>query len=106
MYHVLYYVYLSVLENKLANSKQATKRARQAVKHNQHNSALRTFMRTHIKNTIKLIEANDIEGSRAAYAKLVPILDRFVCKGILHKNKAARHKSRLNAKIKQLSQAA
>ena len=86
----------------MANSKQATKRARQAVKHNAHNSSMKTFMRTCIKNTVKLIEANDVEGARAAYAKLVPVLDSYAGKGLLHKNKAARHKSRLNAKIKAL----
>ncbi|MDC0535965.1 30S ribosomal protein S20 [Francisellaceae bacterium] len=87
----------------MANSKQATKRARQAVKLNAHNSSMRTFMRTCIKNTIKMIEANDAEGAKAAYAKLVPVLDSYSSKGLLHKNKAARHKSRLNAKIKAMT---
>jgi small subunit ribosomal protein S20 len=87
----------------LANSKQATKRARQTVKSNIHNSAMRTFLRTCIKNTIKAIEDENLESAKTAYTTLVSVLDRYASKGLLHKNKAARHKSRLNIKIKALS---
>lgn len=90
----------------MANIKQAKKRVRQTEANNQHNSALRSKMRTLTKNTVKLINAGDVSGAQKAYADLVPVLDRFAVKGIIHKNKAARHKSRLNAKIKSLVQSA
>jgi len=61
--------------------------------------------RTAVKRVIAAIEAKDSEGARAAFGRAVPVLDSMVAKGMLHKNKAARHKSRLNAHIKALSAA-
>ena len=89
----------------MANSKQATKRARTSENNRQHNMARRSMMRTCIKKTVKAIEANDLAGAKEAYAALVPVLDRYSVKGLIHKNKAARHKSRLSAKIKFLEKA-
>lgn len=90
----------------MANSPSARKRAKQAEKRNSHNASLRSMVRTYIKNVIKAIDAKDLENAKAAYTKAVPVIDRMADKGILHKNKAARHKSRLNERIKLLAQAA
>ncbi len=59
-------------------------------------------MRTAIKKAIAAVESGDADAASAAYASAVPVLDKAVSHGIIHKNKAARHKSRLNAKIKAL----
>jgi small subunit ribosomal protein S20 len=60
------------------------------------------MVRTQIKKVISAIEAGDKTLANAAYAAAVPVIDRMADKGILHKNKAARHKSRLNSQIKAL----
>jgi len=90
----------------LANTKQARKRVRQAEKHRAHNASRRSMMRTYLKKTLKAIEASDLEAAKAAYQQVTSVLDRLAQKGIIHKNKAARHKSRLHQKIKLLDQAA
>jgi small subunit ribosomal protein S20 len=87
----------------LANSPQARKRARQAEKLRRHNASLRSLVRTVIKKVVAAIDAGEAEQARTAYSEAVPVIDRMADKGILHKNKAARHKSRLNARIKALS---
>ena len=87
----------------MANSPQAKKRARQAEKNRKHNMGLRSMVRTYIKKTLAAIEAGDKEAAQAAYTASVPVIDGMVNKGILHKNKAARHKSRLNAKVKAIA---
>ncbi len=86
----------------MANSLQARKRARQAEKRRSHNAARRSMMRTHLKKVVYAIEAGDKETASAAYKAAVPVLDNAVSKGLIHKNKAARHKSRLNAHIKAM----
>ncbi|WP_440617092.1 30S ribosomal protein S20 [Cysteiniphilum sp. 6C5] len=90
----------------MANSKQAKKRVRQAEKNRQHNMSRRSMMRTFMKKTVKAIEASDLSLAKDCFAKLQPVLDRYATKGLIHKNKAARHKSRLVAKIKALEVAA
>jgi len=87
----------------MANSAQARKRARQSVKVNQHNAALRSTMRTAMKKIIKAIDSGDKAAASAAFAENVGVIDRIADKKIIHKNKAARHKSRLSAKIKAMS---
>jgi small subunit ribosomal protein S20 len=87
----------------VANSPQARKRARQAVKRRAHNASLRSLVRTQIKRVVAAIRSGDVDQARAAYAQAVPVIDRMADKGIIHKNKAARHKSRLNAQIKDLA---
>lgn len=86
----------------MANSAQARKRARQADKRRSRNMAQRSEMRTYIKKVVKQIAAGDKEGAVAAYTAAVPVIDGAVNKGLIHKNKAARHKSRLNVQIKAL----
>lgn len=87
----------------MANSPQAKKRARQNDKARKHNASLRSMVRTYLKRVYAAIEAGDVEAAKTAYSEAVPVLDRVADKGIFHKNKAARHKSRLNAQIKALA---
>ena len=87
----------------MANSPQAKKRARQAEKRRTQNNGQRSLVRTVIKKVISAVDAGDKEQAQAAYQSAVPVIDRMADKGILHKNKAARHKSRLNTQVKALS---
>ena len=87
----------------MANIKSAGKRARQAEKARKHNMGLRSLMRTKIKAVVKACDAGDKEAAVTAYKEAVPVIDRMINKGIVNKNKAARHKSRLNKRIKELS---
>ena len=87
----------------MANIKSAQKRARQAEKSRQHNMGLRSRMRTKIKNVLKACDAGDKEAAAAAYKEAVPVIDSMVNKGIVTKNKAARHKSRMNTRVKSLA---
>ena len=87
----------------MANIKSAQKRARQAVKSRAHNMDLRSKLRTKIKNVINLIDQNNKEEANKAFKDAMPVIDSMVNKGIIKKNKAARHESRLNKKIKNLA---
>ena len=87
----------------MANIKSAQKRARQAEKLRKHNMGLRSMMRTKIKNVVKACDAGDKSAAQAAYKEAVPVIDSMINKGIVTKNKAARHKSRLNKRVKALS---
>lgn len=87
----------------MANSPQARKRARQNETRRQHNASLRSMVRTYIKRTYSAIESGQADAAKAAYDAAVPVIDRMADKGIIHKNKAARHKSRLNAQVKALA---
>ena len=64
---------------------------------------LRSMMRTQIKNVAKACDAGDKEAAQAAYKEAVPVIDSMVNKGIVTKNKAARHKSRMNIRVKALA---
>jgi small subunit ribosomal protein S20 len=86
----------------MANTKQAAKRAKQSLKHRGANVSLRTELRTAIKKVTKAIEAGDAKTADATLRAETSTLDRIAGKGIIHKNKAARHKSRLAAKVKAL----
>lgn len=87
----------------MANSAQARKRARQAVALNKHNSSLRSMLRTSIKRVRQAIEAGDQTAANAVFVKASSVIDRIADKQIIHKNKAARHKSRLSAAIRALA---
>jgi small subunit ribosomal protein S20 len=82
----------------VANIKSAKKRAKQTVVRNARNAGQRSMLRT-------AVNANDAAGAQAAFVTAQPILDRLSSRGLIHKNKAARHKSRLNARIKALQAA-
>ena len=87
----------------MANSPQARKRARQAVRRRAHNASLRSRMRTSVKRVVRALDAGDAEAAGAALKEAGPELDKAAAKGLIHKNKAARHKSRLNARLKTLA---
>jgi len=87
----------------LANIKSAKKRARQAEKRRRHNAGLRSMVRTYIKKVVNEIATGNKENAQKAYQEAIPVIDRMVSKGIIHKNKAARHKSRLSTQIKDLA---
>jgi len=89
----------------LANIKSAKKRAKQAVVRNARNGSQRSMMRTALKKVIKALESNDRAGAESAYKTAEPILDRYATRGLIHKNKANRHKSRLTARIRALAAA-
>ena len=87
----------------MANSPQAKKRARQSEKRRTHNASLRSVVRTMIKKVNTAISSGDAAAAKAAYDSAVPVIDRMADKGIIHKNKASRHKSRLNTQVKALA---
>lgn len=87
----------------MANIASAKKRAKQSEKHRVHNAAQRSRLRTFIKKVVLAVESGDLEQAQAAYRAAVPIIDSSVNKGLIHKNKAARSKSRLNARVKELA---
>lgn len=87
----------------MANSPQARKRARQAETRRQRNMAQRSTLRTFIKKVVKAIREGDKDAATQAFKEAAPRIDRAARKGLIHANKAARHKSRLNAHIKAMS---
>lgn len=86
----------------MANIASAKKRARQMVKCRGNNASHRSILRTHIKKVLAAIEARDKEAAVNAFKEATPVIDRMANKGIIHKNKAARHKSQLNAQLKSM----
>ncbi|MFZ2450333.1 MAG: 30S ribosomal protein S20 [Methylobacter sp.] len=86
----------------MANTPQAKKRAKQAEKSRVRNAGQRSNLRTFIKKVLAAVRAGDKEQAQAAFKTAVPIIDSAVTKGLIHKNKAARSKSRLNARVKAL----
>ena len=87
----------------MANSAQARKRARQALKQRAHNASLRTAFRSAVKKVIKAVEAGDKAAAREVFQTSIKVIDRIADKGVFHKNKAARHKSRLSARVKAMA---
>lgn len=90
----------------LANTKQAKKRVRQAEKSRRENASMRSMLRTYIKKVIAAIATGNQKTAVAAMQEATPVIDRMASKGIIHKNKAARHKSRLTAHIKKMAEKA
>ena len=86
----------------MANSAQAKKRIRQAARNRLRNVDAMSRMRTHVKNVVKAIASGDKTAAESAYKAAVPIIDSTARKGMIHPNKAARHKSRLNSHIRQM----
>ncbi len=87
----------------MANTAQARKRARQSEKRRQHNTALRSALRTVIKKVRKAIEAGDKAVAETTLQSATAVIDRIADKKIVHKNVAARHKSRLTKRIRALA---
>ncbi|MEE9596944.1 MAG: 30S ribosomal protein S20 [Acidiferrobacterales bacterium] len=86
----------------MANSPQARKRARQAQSRRPRNFSLRSKARTYIKAVLQAVENNDKPAAEQAYKNAVKVIDKVVTKGVLHKNTAARHKSRLSTRVRML----
>ncbi|HIG14347.1 MAG TPA: 30S ribosomal protein S20 [Gammaproteobacteria bacterium] len=86
----------------MANSAQARKRARQAIGRRSRNVARRSAMRTHIKKFMTLAESGEKDSATAAYQSASSNIDRASQKGLTHRNKAARLKRQLNAKLKTM----
>ena len=84
----------------MANIQSAKKRVRQAEKRRQHNMGVRSRMRTFIKRVMKAIDSGDKKAAAETYKEAVPVIDAMANKGIIHRNKAARHKRHLNDRIK------
>ncbi len=87
----------------MPNIKSAKKRVVLAEKARQRNVAARSAMRTYVKKVIKLAAAGDKEAAKAAFIKAESVLDHSACKGLIHKNKAARTKSKLSALVKAMA---
>ena len=86
----------------MPNITSAKKRARQSEARRMHNKHIRSGMRTKVKAVVTAIDSGDKEAAGSAYKVAVPALDASVSKGILHKNKASRQKSRLNSRIQAM----
>ena len=87
----------------MANSPQAAKRARQAVGRRARNMSARSKLRTAISRAAQALDSGNAEQAAAACREASPVIDSMVGKGIIHANKAARHKTRLNKRLKALS---
>lgn len=87
----------------MANSPQARKRTRQAERHRVRNVSHRSKVRTYIKKVVAAVETGDAAAAAAALGEAIPVIDKMAAKGIMHRNKAARHKSRLSGKVNALS---
>lgn len=86
----------------MANTAQAAKRARQNEKRRQHNMSLKSAMRTSVKKAIKLVADKQKTEAQTGFKEASISLDRLASKKVIHRNKAARLKSRLNAKLKKI----
>lgn len=86
----------------MANTAQAKKRVRQTAKRRERNFGLRSRLRTAIKGIRKAIATGDKGLAEATFRKSVSTIDSIADKGIIHKNKASRHKSRLSSAIKAM----
>lgn len=84
----------------MANTPSAKKRARQAIGRRSHNAGMRSMLRTYIKRVYYAVEAGDKAAAETAYKAALPVIDRMANKGMIHGNKAARHKSRMNQNIR------
>lgn len=83
----------------MANIKQSIKRARQSEKHRTQNKWQVSRMNTSIKRVLAAVASSDLEQAQAAYRTATSTIDKMVTKGLIHRNKAARHKSRLNKHV-------
>jgi small subunit ribosomal protein S20 len=86
----------------VANTKSAEKAARQAEKHRERNIALRSRMRSAVRKVTAAVASGNKEAAQTGYREAVPVIDTLVNKQIVHRNKAARHKSRLAARIRAM----
>ena len=88
---------------RMANIQSARKRARQNVKRRAHNVAVRSRMRTAVKGVLKAVRSGDKASAQPNFRAAVPEIDKMVTKGLIQKNRAAKYKSRLNARLRAMS---
>lgn len=86
----------------MPNSKQAKKRMKQSEKSRKNNHSYISKMRTSIKNLLKSIEKKDLKSSNDHFKIASSVIDKSAKKNLIHKNKASRYKTRLNARIKSI----
>ena len=86
----------------MANSAQSRKRARQSENRRQHNASQRATFRTFIKRVFAAINAGNKDDAQVALKDAACMIDKTAQKGLIHKNKAARHKSRLNIRVRAM----
>ena len=89
----------------MANIKSSEKRARQAVKRRARNVAARSRLRTAIKGVVNAVNSGNKDEAAANLKAVTPVIDSAVNKGLIHRNKASRHKRELNARVKEMSAA-
>lgn len=87
----------------MANIQSAKKRARQGEQRRLHNIALKSRMRTRMKAVLKAVQAGDKDAANAEFRAAVPEIDKAASKGLIQKNRAAKYKSRLNARVKAMA---
>ncbi len=87
----------------MANIKSAEKRAKQNIKRRAGNMSTRSKFRTAVKGALAAVKAGKKDEAAASVKAAVPVIDGMVTKGLIHKNKAARHKRQLNAQLKALA---
>lgn len=87
----------------MANTKSAEKRAREAIERRERNVAHRSKVRSAVRKVVTAIQSGNKAEAAAALKAASPVIDAMARKGIIHRNKAARHKSRLAAQIKALA---
>jgi small subunit ribosomal protein S20 len=87
----------------MANTASARKAARQSERRRQHNASMRSRLRTAIKDVVKAVKTGDKSQARTVYQQATSVIDSIADKDIIHKNKAARHKSRLSAAVKAMA---
>lgn len=87
----------------MANTKSAEKRAREAIERRGRNVAHRSKVRSAVRKVVTAIRAGSKPEAQAALKEAMPVIDSMARKGIIHRNKAARHKSRLAAQVKAMS---
>jgi small subunit ribosomal protein S20 len=87
----------------MANTASARKAARKSEQRRQHNTSLRSKLRTAMKDVIKAVADGDKAAAKAVYQRATSTIDTIADKRIIHKNKAARHKSRLSAAVKAMA---
>ncbi len=87
----------------MANTFSALKRDRQIARRTEVNKARKSRLRRQVRTLRKLIESRDLAGAQAALPKTFSLIDRAAKWGVIGKNTAARHKSRLTARLKSLA---
>ena len=88
----------------MANTRSAMKQIRSSARKREHNRVFRSRARTLVNKTRRLVAEGKIEEAREAAQLAIVALDKAAQKGVIHKNKAARSKSRLMKRLNQVTQ--